>query len=73
MILRGTKLDHAVIRTEYDIVEDADLAHKVFETMNNNESQRQLQNIPHVVQTKSFSVNDWIDMCHIAGKISNSN
>ena len=73
MILRGTKLDNADIRNEYDIVEDADLAHKVFESMNDHDSQRQLQNIPHVVQTKSFTVNDWIEMCHIANRIRNRN
>lgn len=67
MILRGTKLDSSEIRRKYGIVEDADLAHQVFCNMEN--TQRQLQNIPHVIQTNTYSTQDWIAMSHIAARL----
>eukprot|EP01083_Nonionella_stella_P052667 139645_1 len=68
MILRGTKLDSKQIRERYQIVEDSHLAHEVFDSFEQNKK-RQLQNIPHVIQTDSFSVDDWVVMCQIASQL----
>ena len=65
MILRGTKLDTNEIRNRYDIIEDSELPHEFFQNITNNK-QRQLQNIPHVIQTNTFNVKDWMEMSRIA-------